>query len=189
METYSKDFLNEISNQTMVRKIWKNVNSDKEQYSIQMMEQVDGPLATDAGSSMLVNIAQGGNGGQRVTAIFSVSKEQLEKVGVSLPSEDGSHDSYCFEGDGLLAARTVFNDVEVEIQVVENTTKDPNRPSQEPKVNPSTEEVITNNGRPVYRHTSLVPFGQAKNVFLESDRVEEPVQKSEETLERTAQTA
>lgn len=72
-------------------------------------------------------------------------------------------------------AGTTFDDLS--IQVVENTTK--GYEGQEPKVNPSSGEVITFEGQPVYEHTELVPTVSCKDVKLPRTKEVLPQQKAE----------
>lgn len=45
---------------------------------------------------------------------------------------------------------------------------------QEPKINPSTNEVILHNGQPVYRDTDFVIGADAEDVLLATDRADVP---------------
>lgn len=86
--------------------------------------------------------------GQRkrlLRAVFSADKAIVQKL-------------------GLKAGSVVPFDILVEEKTI------PAYEGQNPKVNPSTGEVITHEGMPVYEHASLVAIGQgAKVVTLERD--------------------
>jgi|GEM_PF-2074386 len=60
----------------------------------------------------------------------------------------------------------------IEGKVVVRESLEPFYEDQEPKINPSTEEVITHLGAPVYRETQFVFDLEAKDTLLVSDRDE-----------------
>lgn len=57
-------------------------------------------------------------------------------------------------GCDLNQKRSAKGEFALKIKITENTT--PSYDSQEAKINPTTGEVITHEGQPVYRHSSLV---------------------------------
>ena len=143
----------------VVRRWWKNANSSKNQVSVQFIQQIERP----SDNSSLVAIAQGTPSVQTVTAIFSFAEDvALDHLG----STEGSF----VEGGQPIFAEDIFG-MDINIQVTENFTKNPFSAGQEPKINPSTGEVVvafdpeTRTDRPVYRHTELVS-GTASHTFL-----------------------
>lgn len=143
----------------VVRRWWKNTNSSKNQVSVQFMQQIERP----SDNSSLVAIAQGTPSVQTVTAIFSFAEDvALDHLG----STEGSF----VDGGQPIFAEDIFG-MEINIQVTENFTRNPYAPNQEPKINPSTGEVVmsfdpeTRTDSPVYRHTELVS-GAASHTFL-----------------------
>lgn len=149
--------------QTVVRRIFKNNGSNKNQYTVQFQQELELEEGTSTLSD-LVAIAQNINPRKRVTALFSFSEDALRKRGVDL-----SIDNY-FASDKVLTAKDLFGR-EINIQVVENTTPNPLSPNQQPKINPATSEVLTYNRKPIYRHTSIVA-GPATHVFLQHNNAE-----------------
>jgi hypothetical protein len=168
---YSNSFISALGSGTvMVRKAWFNQNSkNQDQVSVQCMQQIE---AGDVDPSrLIVAAAQGINPNQRVTTIFSVKADVWEaNTGLDVPAED---QFFCEEGQTLLSAEAVFG-MDVDINVVENTQKNPLSPSQQPKMNPTTSAVLTKDGSPIYRHTTLVPKGLAKREFLAHDAAVTP---------------
>lgn len=167
---YSKEFTASLEDgKTMVRKIWKNPRRDG-QYTVQVMQE----LETQSTESNLIAIAQGIDNKPRVTALLSFKGDALAKRGIDVPKLDAKGMdgvTYCFEGEPTLEAQTVFNGVDVEIQILENHVRNPYAESQQPKINPNTSEVLTKNGKAIYRHTSIVPKGSAQHEFIQHDTV------------------
>lgn len=170
---YSKSFIERLaSGEVMIRRIWKN--EGKENFAVQYMQQI--PSEDVSPEQAILAASMDFTPAQRVTAIFAASPAKLEKEGIS-------EGYFCYEGDATLSAKK-FLGIDVEIDVVENTEKNPLQPKQEPKINPTTGEVLTFNGKPIYRHTRLVPKGAAKRKFLASGNTIES-EDSKESLERS----
>lgn len=143
--------------QPVVRKVWVNENSTKDQVSVQFIQQIK--RDTTGTPNKLIALAQGidGIGQNLVTSIFSFAAVQAKAFGL-VPGE-------YHEGESK-TAKDVFG-LDVNIQVVENTT--PNgysKVAQQPKLNPKTNEVLLLDGKPIYRHTELVE-GAPVNSFLQ----------------------
>lgn len=100
--------------------------------------------------------------------IFGIPLKDMEKLemfaGKDVPmaiQKRGVH----FHWIGLLSPR--IDGVEMHVQINEFTSEDPIS-GKSPKIVPSTSEVITFDGIPIYRNTTIV-LGKAQNVFLPSD--------------------
>jgi hypothetical protein len=134
----------------VVRRWWPNTNSSNNQVTVQFFQLVQ----TGDGKPNLIAIAQGVPTGNIVSALFSFNADVVEHL---LGSTEGSfvEEGQPVYGDDLFGT-------EVNIQVTENFIKNPYAKKQEPKLNPSTGEVVmatnpeTNQMEPVYRHTELV---------------------------------
>jgi hypothetical protein len=167
--SYSKNFNKALSEgKTMVRSIRKNINSDKDQYTVQFMQQVDNP--NSEGTDEIVALSQGYTPGQRVTALASVAGKKLEEMGImSLLAKTSDKLTTFFEEEDTLLEGTRILGVDLDISVEENTTKNPLSMSQQPKINPTSNEVLTSDGLPIYRHTKVVKRGKGTYNFLAHD--------------------
>ena len=135
--------------QVVLRRWWSNANNP-DQVTLQFFQKVE----TQADTNSLVSIAQGIKPGQIVSALQSFKKDVvLAKL--------GSTEGNLVDSSSVVFARDVFG-TDVSIKVTENFTPNPFSKSHEPKVNPSTGEVVlgfnskTQQNDPVYRHTELV---------------------------------
>lgn len=164
---YSQKFMEALgTGEVLVRSIWKNTNSTKGQYSVQFMQQIKNP--SDSNSNAAVALLQGYQAGQRVTAISSVSAEVIKSKGIDKLLGEGT--TYFCNSDRVFTDKAMFgSEANFDIQVVENTERNPFSSTQEPKINPTTGEILTKDGQPIYRHTSIVMKGQAVNQFLTHD--------------------
>ena len=157
------------SSSVRIRKITPNPNSDKDQVTVQCMQLFEGAT----GGNKLVAAAQGANfGPSKVTALFSFKSEKAMEFFGTIEAD---YSELPFEEWPTLEAFEAEIGEPVAISVVENTTKDPNRPNQTPKVNPSTGEELTIGGQPIYRHTELVAASEQKIELLRHDNVTAPV--------------
>lgn len=157
----------------LVRRIFPNSNSTKNQVTVQFYQRIAVP--SEGNTNMLVALAQGieGAGYNNVTANFSFNSDTVNKL---MPEVDVEQDNNFFEQDVVVEANALFGDIVVNIEVEENN--DPNEydangdpvRTLDPKVNPTTSEVLEKGGQPIYRHTRLVA-GEANHVFLQHDRV------------------
>ena len=162
---YSKQFTAGLkTGQTMVRRIWLNTNSEKGQYSVQFMQRVINPAAESAGA--VVALFQGYEEGQLVTAIGSISPEVIKSKGIDKLLVNDEAEFY--SGEKVFTAKQLFGTA-LDIQVLENTTKNKFSSTQEPKMNPATGEILTKDGEPIYRHTSLVLAGASEHSFMKHD--------------------
>lgn len=91
-------------------------------------------------------------------------------------------DAIEFLGDSLVAGKPFPIDGKIVIQETLEPYVKKNGDTQEPKINPSSDEVITHMGAPVYRNMVFTENLDAQDVFLESDKdsVEAPVEASVE---------
>jgi len=164
-EQYSKEFKEALkTNKVVLRKIWVNQNSSKNQVSAQFIQRVKIP--TQGTPNALIGFAQGGStiedpGYNLVTTIFSFKKEVADKLGLS-------SGEYFEQGSPIKYANDIFS-TPVSIKVTENITKNPLAISQEPKLNPTSGEVLEYDGKPIYRHTELVEGESVNHTFLVAD--------------------
>lgn len=159
---YSQEFVDRLnSGEVMLRKIWPNQNSKIGSFAAQYMQSIDTDEVDPTRSVLAASL--GFTPGQRVTAILTISPKKLQESGLALEET-----TFCFDGDETLSAEELLG-IPVDIDVVENTEKNPLQPMQEPKINPTTSEVLTHKGKPIYRHTQLVAKGRARQEFLAHD--------------------
>lgn len=149
----------------LIRRIWKNTNSTKDQYTVQFFQVMEGS------GNPLLSITQNVSFDSKLTALVSFSKEQCEKVfgTLSFDPKDANDPKTFMAAPAILKGYS--------ISVVENTTQNPNNPNQTAKINPKTAEVLTINGNPIYRHTDLVPTESVQTILLKADTV--PVSSSQ----------
>lgn len=178
---YSKEFTEQLeAGQVLLRKVWVNENSSKNQVSAQFIQRVAVP--TEGTSNALIAIAQGGSqiedpGFNKVTAIFSFNGDVAEKLGL----KPGDY----FGDSNVKTAREIFGTA-VTIKVTENTAKNPLSTSQTPKINPTTGEVLKSNGMDIYRHTELVEGEVAINTWLRATPVESTAEMATNNVELEA---
>lgn len=143
-----------------IRKIWTNTNSDKDQVSVQFSQEMEGSTA----SNPLINAAQGTSFGPTYpTTILSFKAEKaMEYFGTA----DVDYSDVEFADRPGVESFEEAVGGPVAISIVENTERDPNRPNQEPKLNPQTGEVLLYDGSPIYRHTELTLAADAKTILL-----------------------
>jgi len=146
----------------VARKIWVNETSTKDQVTLQVAQKIKLPEEATVLSNKVAALSQGFDpskvGFNTVTALISMKREIAQQM-LGTVSEDFS------QTDKGIDLSKVFG-FKLEVNVVENTTKNPKSTKQTPKVNPSTNETLLYNGQPIYRHTSLVEAGTAKSTFL-----------------------
>lgn len=158
------------SGKVYVRKVWVNKNSKKDQVAIQFIQELDAPAG--GGSNPVIGMLQGieGAGKTKVTCIESAAREQAEKLfgADKIADTAAGAEILGIEADALFGRKMA-------IQVTENTEKNPFSASQEPKKNPKTGEILVDeNGRPIYRHTSLVLAEACENTFLRAAGTKAP---------------
>ena len=157
----------------MIRKVWVNEGSSKNQLGIQLVQQIQNN--TEAVNPSL--LLQGIKNTQKLTVVISAKQDIALSAGVKV-QDYVEQDEVLFAED--LYAKLAGAPVEVNIQCTENDS--PYRMNGsiiarnaagepltiEPKINPSTGEVVEANGKPIYRHTSLV-FGKPSHTFLRAE--------------------
>ena len=143
----------------IIRKTWANQNNP-EQITVQFVQQQENEISVDPENFMGL-FAQGvTNKPSNVHALVSFKKEVATSLGIKI-----DHD-YAGNGEVLLA-----NDLsgrEVNLQIVESTT--PAYATQQPKINPQTNEVLLFNGKEIYRNVFVVP-GVANHTKIKHDSV------------------
>jgi hypothetical protein len=152
-----------------IRRIFPNVNSDKNQVNVQFVQ-----FAQSEGSNVLVAAAQGSENFKpsMLTAIFSFNADKCEEL---FGTTDADYSELPINEWPSAAPFEAAVGSPVAISVVENTTQDPMRPKQTPKINPQTGEELTFNGQPIYRHTSLVLEADVKTELLKHNGVKTEV--------------
>jgi hypothetical protein len=154
-----------MSTVVKVRKIWRNKNSSKNQVTVQFAQE--GVTNTGNASNSLIALAQGVTASKgAVYALMSFNANEAEKY---FGTTDVDYSQKPFEQWGSVDKLEAAIGDKLNISVVENTTKNPNAPNQEPKINPSTGDIQTYYGSPIFRHTELV-VGKPRKEFLESDQ-------------------
>lgn len=157
----------------MIRKVWVNEGSSKNQLGIQLVQQIQNN--TEAVNPSL--LLQGIKNTQKLTVVISAKQDIALSAGVKV-QDYVEQDEVLFAED--LYAKLAGAPVEVNIQCTENNSPyrmngsiiarnaDGEPLTIEPKINPSTGEVVEANGKPIYRHTSLV-FGKPSHTFLRAE--------------------
>ena len=121
----------------IVRKWWYNEDSTKDQVTVLFQQEVEKP--NSEGSSKLLAASQGASYKQAVTALWSFRAEVAQD---RLGSTEGN---FVDEETIPVTGNEMFNLIEddVNIEVVENFTKNPYRKMHEPKMNVHTGEIVT----------------------------------------------
>jgi hypothetical protein len=105
-----------------------------------------------------------------IVELFDIPMKDLDKLelfsGAEFPMAAQTRGKH-FHWLGLVSPR--IDGVEMHVQISEFVSDTP-VPRKDPKIIPTTGQIITCNGLPVYRNTSII-LGKAQNVFLESDGV------------------
>ena len=176
---YSNNFKTALkTGKPVIRRIWRNVGSLKNQFSVQVMQELD----SQESETNLIAIFQGIENNARVTAIISVAETHLQKSGFPIEDQDFSGDDV----ETVHFADKLSGGIALEVEVVENTMKNPLSLAQEPKKNPTTMAILMKNGKAIYRHTKVVPAGQAKHEFMAHDtipvQITQPVSQEEQEL-------
>lgn len=155
-----------MDSQVRIRKIWVNTQSEKDQVTVQFAQKIDHP--SQLNKIALVAQALDSLGSGVTTALVSMKREVVEDLFGTTDADYSDQPFDQWPSAETLEAKTG----KLAISVVENTTQNPNSPNQKPKINPSTDEVITYNGKPIYRHTSLTTVSDGvERVYLKSDTV------------------
>lgn len=160
--------------QVVVRKWWVNTNSTKNQITVQFQQEVERPASAASSNSLLISLEQGTEALGNTTRVTALRSFNADKAAAILGSR---------EGDATMGSKVMFAndfyaqlgapaDTKLAVQVTENFEKNPYSNSQQPKINPSTGEVVvahnpaTGTEMPVYRHTDLVIAQLCKNKFI-----------------------
>lgn len=166
-----------------VQKIWVNTNSDKNQVTVQFCQEVE---KDNTVINPLVQAAQGVNfGPQHLTALMSFNREKaIEFFG----TDAGEYKESPFNQRPTVEKFEEAVGEAVAISVTENTTQNPLSPTQTPKVNPQTGEVLTYKGAPIFRHTELTLESRSYYNWLQHDTaaIEVKAQPSKEEVVKSA---
>lgn len=150
----------------VVRKVFKNGGNS---YTVQLMQKIEAP--TSDGGINLTALTMGWNNTQKVTCLQNFTEENLKIAGLSVGDyyEDGVDAVFIDDVMKKLFKTLQNKDITTtfNIQVVENFERN-EKAKQEPKSNPETKKYIAYEGKPIYRHTSLVS-DEANHIFQESD--------------------
>lgn len=166
----------------VIRRFWKNERSTKNQISVQFQQLIERDPEEVGGTNFLVGLAQVGGGSNKTTptTIFSFEATRLASI---LGSEAGN----CFDGtSAVVLANDLFEKLaesagqtfgqDLAIEVTENFEQNKYSTSQQPKINPTTGEIVmatnptTGTQMPVYRHTKLVLSTECNHTFVVADR-------------------
>jgi hypothetical protein len=169
--SYSQEFSTKLSKgAVMLRKAWPNTNSSKNQISVQVMQEIQSSLGNNGSEAAVVALTQGASPTQKVTAILSFDKDVIEQ---NLSREIDAVVTFHEEDDQVINSGVLFGGLaEIDIQVTENTEPNPYAKQQNPKINPSTQEVLLFEGKEIYRHTTCVLKGTAKHTFLQPSTID-----------------
>lgn len=115
-------------------------------------------------SNPVLTLQLGGNVGTIITTIKNFTLEQARKLGLN-----NGENQKVFSDDNVIFVDKI-SPMSLEIAVVENTTKNELMKSQQPKINPSTGEILTYKGQPIYVHTDLVVKEKVVRHFLQPDQ-------------------
>lgn len=157
-----------MASQVRIRSIKPNLNSTKNQVTVQFAQGDVIDANAGGGGNRLVALAQGNPGGSGIVmALLSFNAEVAQRL---FGTTDADYSKMPFDEwptpDKLVAELGM----DVNIEVIENTTKNPNAPNQQPKMNPVTSEIQTYGGKPIYRHTQLVTGKATVSVITETDQ-------------------
>jgi len=159
----------------VIRKWWFNTNSTKNQMTVQFQQAVERP-ANDAGTanSLLISLEQGTEALGTHTRVTALRSFNADKASAVLQSREGD----ATMGSPVMFAEDFYEELgmpagtQLAIQVTENFEKNPYSSSHEPKVNPSSGEIVvatnpvTGTQMPVYRHTDLVLAASCNHKFI-----------------------
>lgn len=169
-------------------RVWRNQNSEKNQVNVMFCQKVENDSAP---VNRMLSVSQGGTPYQTAVAVTSFKEEVITSlIGQELP-EDGVIEFRENNAESF-SANDLFG-FEVNVEVLENhTAEEVNADGEvvrtvDQKINPRTKAPITNGGKPVYRHTSLVDR-PATHVFLPTDTAvaEKVVVEKEATMDAGA---
>lgn len=166
----------------VIRRWWLNERSTKNQISVQFQQLIERDPEEVGSTNFLVGLAQVGGGSNKTTptTIFSFEATRLASI---LGSTEGN----CYDGtSAVVFANDLFEKLaesagqkfgqDLAIEVTENFEQNKYSSSQQPKINPTTGEVVmgvnptTNTLMPVYRHTKLVLETECNHTFVVAQR-------------------
>lgn len=154
--------------QVVLQKSWQNPRK-KKQISLLWQQRQE----NQSSASALIAFEQGMSFASNPTTIRSMNVKEFKKLGI--PTDYDYRDNE--DGLSIVFANDIYDEVrtqpdktklDMNIQVVENTTKNINNPSQTPKINPTSGEVLQYKGEDIYRHTYLV-IDDPNHQFLNHD--------------------
>ena len=142
----------------IIGKTWDNKNKP-EQMTVQFVQQQENELIVEPENFMGL-LAQGvTNKPSNVHALVSFKKEVATKLGIKI--------DYDYEANDEVVLASDLSGKEVNLQIVESTT--PTYPTQSPKINPQTNEVLLLGDKEIYRNVLVVP-GVANHVRIKHDK-------------------
>lgn len=148
-----------------IRRIWENTNSQKDQVTVMLAQEVE-----NTASNVLIAAAQGSDsfGPSFITTLVSFAKAKaIEYFGTT----DADYSAGKFEDwpEPTKYVEAVGNPIAISVQ--ETLVPNPNLKNPNPKVNPSTGEILCLDGKPIYRHTELVLAGDEQTILLKHNTV------------------
>lgn len=161
---------NQKDSAVRIRRIFRNENSEKNQYTVQFAQRIETP--SNSGTSKILSLAQGFEvGSGLVTALFSFEGDACQRFFGTLEMDNSDTEFETWPTADLLEAELKEK---LSISVVENTTQNPATPNQTAKINPKTQAVLAKGGQPIFRHTILTTASTVKREFLQADPVDAP---------------
>lgn len=160
---YSESFRNALSEgHTLIRRVWQSASNPKK-LSVQLIQEIDVTVNSDLDPALIwANSGSSGRIGKNlVTVIVPMLKERAAEAGLSI----GDY----FDTEEVIFASDVFP-MPVCIELVETNDPNPLLKDHQPVVNPSTGEIVTSNGKPIYRHTFLASGSYVEPELLPRDR-------------------
>lgn len=140
----------------LVRRIWPNANSEKNQVNVMLQQTFEGS------GNPLIQITQGIKNETKAVAVVSFANDQAMKYFGTVDADYSERPS---------SEWPTLENIEAEagmkacLQITESLTPNPARKNPTPQVNPQTNEVLLQNGSPIYREVTLV-VGEPSHTFI-----------------------
>lgn len=134
----------------VLRRVWLNENSKYGNWTFQFFQKIEKPQEGNSGLLLSISLGIEGYNSNIVSDLLTFSPKKAEEMGISIGD-------YYKDDQEAIFADDIFG-VPTGIQVVDNTYKNSKRPSQTPRMNPTTNEYLVDaHGRPIFRHTQILP--------------------------------
>jgi len=161
MQNYSDSFRAALkTGKALIRRVWPSAK-DPNKVSVQLIQEVDVPTSTSAMDPAVAwSLGLEGVGKNLVTVIVPMTLAKATQAGLKV----GTY----FDGQEVVFASDIWP-FPVCIELVETTEPNPWLKSHDPVVNPSTGQVMTHGGLPIYRHTYFRAAPYVEATVLERD--------------------